>query len=146
MLRLLVDSRSISIQCASIKRKPTSCVPCNPSITRGYRRGERRSGPFPSPLKNHKNKGCLSNTGLDYLENHKTTKPAFNVGPAVNGASLVGRWWSNICVSWIISPPPHTHHKNVRGWTPSDNLFYPYTSIDNCDLKTNTNINTNNVM
>ena len=32
-------------------------------------------------LKNHKNIGFLSNTGPDYLKNHKATKPALNVGP-----------------------------------------------------------------
>ena len=33
---------------------------------------------------NHKNKGFLSNTGLDPLKtyDHKVTKPAFNVGPS----------------------------------------------------------------
>ena len=34
------------------------------------------------PLKNHKNLGFLSNTGLDPLKNHKATKPEFNVGPS----------------------------------------------------------------
>ena len=34
-------------------------------------------------LKNHKNIGFLSNTGLDYLKNHKATKHAFNVGPSM---------------------------------------------------------------
>ena len=38
-------------------------------------------GPDPSPLKNHKNIGFLSNTGPDPLKNHKATKPAFNFGP-----------------------------------------------------------------
>ena len=38
-------------------------------------------GQDPPPLKNHKNIGFLSNTGSDPLENHKATKPAFNVGP-----------------------------------------------------------------
>ena len=33
-----------------------------------------------TPLKNHKNIGFLSNTGLDPLSNHKANKPAFNVG------------------------------------------------------------------
>ena len=33
-------------------------------------------------LKNHKNKGFLSNTGPDPLKNHKATKPAFNVVPS----------------------------------------------------------------
>ena len=37
----------------------------------------------PPPLKNHKNKGFLSNTGPDPLKNHKATKPAFNVGPSL---------------------------------------------------------------
>ena len=34
-------------------------------------------------LKNHKNIGFLSNTGQDPLKNHKATRPAFNVGPAL---------------------------------------------------------------
>ena len=37
--------------------------------------------PPPPHLKNHKNIGFLSNTGLDPLKNHKATKPALNVGP-----------------------------------------------------------------
>ena len=41
---------------------------------RGYRGGWGGGrGPDPYPL---------SNTGLDPLENHKATKPAFNVGPS----------------------------------------------------------------
>ena len=55
------------------------------SVTMGYvvssmggsRGWDRRSGP---PLKNHKNKGFLRNTGPDPLKNYKATKPAFNVG------------------------------------------------------------------
>ena len=34
------------------------------------------------PLKNHKNIGFPSNNDLDPLKNHKTTEPAFNVGPS----------------------------------------------------------------
>ena len=44
----------------------------------GSKGGDRGSGP---PVKNHKNIGFLSNTGLNPLENHKATKLAFNVGP-----------------------------------------------------------------
>ena len=55
-----------------------------------------------TPLKNHKNKGFLSNTGPDLsntgpdpIKNHKATKPAFNVCPSsarhFNGVSLVGQ-------------------------------------------------------
>ena len=40
-------------------------------------RGDRGSEP---PLKIKKNMG-FSNTGPDSLNNHKATKPAFNVGP-----------------------------------------------------------------
>ena len=34
------------------------------------------------PLKNHNTIGFPSNTGPDLQENHKVTKPAFNVGPS----------------------------------------------------------------
>ena len=34
------------------------------------------------PLDNHENIGCLSN-GPGTLENHKTTKSAFNAGPVM---------------------------------------------------------------
>ena len=49
-------------------------------------RGSRGGGGWqgfltpPPPLKNYKNIGFLSNTGLDPLKNHKATKLAFNVG------------------------------------------------------------------
>ena len=39
-------------------------------------------GPDPSPLKNRKIIGFLSNTGSDPLEIHKAIKPAFKVGPS----------------------------------------------------------------
>ena len=45
----------------------------------GGGRGGRVSG---LPLKNNKNIGFLSNTGLDPLKNLKATKPAYNFGPA----------------------------------------------------------------
>ena len=35
------------------------------------------------PLKNHKNKGFLSNAVPDRLKKHKATKPAFIVGPSL---------------------------------------------------------------
>ena len=34
------------------------------------------------PLKNHNILGFLSNTGPEFSENHKATKPEFNVGPS----------------------------------------------------------------
>ena len=39
--------------------------------------GGRGSGP--PPLENHKAIGFVSNTGLGRLENHKATKPAFDI-------------------------------------------------------------------
>ena len=47
---------------------------------RGSKGRDRESGPL--PLKNPKAIGFLSNTGLDPLENHKATKPVFNVRPS----------------------------------------------------------------
>ena len=67
-------------------------------IQRGEGGGSRGSRP-PPPLKNYKNIGFLSNTGPDPLNNHKATKPAFNVG-----ISLVGQWWSPYSGIWILPP------------------------------------------
>ena len=59
-------------------------------------RGDRGSRP---PLKNHKNKGFVSNTGPDPLKNHKAANPAFNVGPPSarqrNAILIVFRLWAN---------------------------------------------------
>ena len=42
---------------------------------------QRETGGWdPTPLKNRKNIGFLSDTGSDPLKNYKATKPAFNVG------------------------------------------------------------------
>ena len=46
-------------------------------------------GVWTHPLQDHKIIGFLSNTSPDPLNNHKATKPAFNVGP-----SLAFRWWA----------------------------------------------------
>ena len=48
---------------------------------RGSRGGGGGRGQVSAPLENHRNKGLLGNTGPDPLENHKATKPAFNVEP-----------------------------------------------------------------
>ena len=54
----------------------------------------------PTPLKNHRAIGFLSNTGPDLLKNHKTTKPAFNVGQ-----SLTCQWCPAFSSIWTPSPP-----------------------------------------
>ena len=55
----------------------------------GSRGGDRGSGP---PLKNHKNKGFLDNTGPDPLKNHKATKPEFNVEPSTARQQNAIKW------------------------------------------------------
>ena len=66
------------------------------------------------PPENHKNKGFLSNTGLDPLKNHKATNPAriqcwaIIGSPAkhhLNGVSLAGRRWPTNSGIWILLPP-----------------------------------------
>ena len=49
-------------------------------------------GPDPPPLNNHKNIGFLSNTCLNPLENHKSTKLAFNVRPLSALQQMTFRW------------------------------------------------------
>ena len=44
--------------------------------------GSRFPPPPPPPMKNHKNKGFLSNSGPDPLKNYEATESAFNVGPS----------------------------------------------------------------
>ena len=59
------------------------------------RGGGRGSGP-PPPSEKSQNIRFLSNTGEDPLKNHKTTKPAFNVGPSLarqrNAIKIAIRW------------------------------------------------------
>ena len=71
----------------------TNSVKCMGGSSGGGGGGYKGSG---LPLKNHKNIGFLSNIGPDTQNNHKATKPAFNVGPSsgrtvkrhLNGVSL----------------------------------------------------------
>ena len=53
-------------------------------------RGGDPDPPPPPKKKNHKSIGFLSNTGSDPLNNHKATKPAFNVGPSSTWRSTGG--------------------------------------------------------
>ena len=65
--------------------------------SRGEGGGGRGSGP---PLKNHKNIGLHSNTGLNPLKKYKATKPAFNVGPSSarqrNAIKMTFRWRADV--------------------------------------------------
>ena len=57
-----------------------SASQCLEALTQSWADPEGVQGVL-TPLKNHKNIACLSNTGSDPLKNHKATKPAFIVGP-----------------------------------------------------------------
>ena len=57
----------------------STCMPKSVLMHMPFANPERAEGV--RTLENHKAKGFLSNTGSDPLENHKGTKPAFNVGP-----------------------------------------------------------------
>ena len=69
--------------------------------------------------KSHKSIGLLSNTGPDFLKNHKATKPTFNVGPSsarlvkrhLNDVSLAGQCWHALVVSTLPSST-QTEKKN----------------------------------
>ena len=73
VFQFIVTRREIQIQ-----------SPCNRTGTIYHARIQRGGEGIrtPTPLKNKKNIGFLSNTGPDPLKNHKATKPAFNVGPS----------------------------------------------------------------
>ena len=94
--------------------------------------GSREGKGFGSPLlKNHKAIGFLSNIGVDPLENHKTTKPAFNVGPLPAKRHLMAfRWWVDngpLLVIFGYPSPLHINKKQQQktltklSWTPSKN-------------------------
>ena len=51
--------------------------------------GNRGSG---APLKNHKNIGFISNTGLDPLKNHKAIKPALILGHHQHTSETPFKW------------------------------------------------------
>ena len=53
--------------------------------------GKFRVPPSP-PLEHHIAIGFLSNTSPDTLENHKATKPAFNVGPSSAASKTPFKW------------------------------------------------------
>ena len=96
----------------------------------GSRGGTGGSGP-PPPEKNHKNIGFLSKTGQDLLKNHKTTKPALNIGPssarqwnAILMVLLAGRRWPNFSGIWIHSLTKNTHTQTrSHSWTSFEKDF-----------------------
>ena len=95
-------------------------------LMRGSRVGEQG---VQIPLKNHKNIGLVSNTGLDPLSNHKANKPAFNVGPPLalqqNAIYMALRWRADdgpltvVFKSWL---SPHHLKKPVKVGPPLKKL------------------------
>ena len=81
ILCLVIDDnmyyRSMRYKYYQLARKCKCMTMVSINIMRGSR-GGRGSGP-PPPPKNHKAIGLLGNTGPNLLQNHKATKPAFNV-------------------------------------------------------------------
>ena len=82
----------------------------------------QRGGPH---LKNHKNIGFLCNTGLDPLENHKATKPAFNMLNHHWHASkmpfkwhFAGRPMMAPLLWYLDSPSPHQLKKLIKQLSP----------------------------
>ena len=72
-------------------------------------------------LKNHKNRGFLSNTDPYTLENQEATKTAFNVEPS--SARFAGRPMM-VHLEWYFDPrSPHQLKKNKKA-TPSDKTFW----------------------
>ena len=58
----------------------------------GSRGGTGGPDTTPPPVKNHKNIGFLSNTDPEPLENHKATKPTFNVCHHWNARETPFKW------------------------------------------------------
>ena len=55
--------------------------------------------PPPPPMENHKNIVFFCSTGLDPLNNHKATKPVFNVGPSLKKDNQ-----ARSSVIWVLNP------------------------------------------
>ena len=86
-------------------------------------------------LKNYKNIGCLGNTVSAPLKSHKTTKPAFNVGPSsalkwrFAGGPMTAR------LHWYLDPySPHQLKKQRQSWTPLTKLpgYAHVSEFENC--------------
>ena len=79
---------------------------------------------FWTPLKNHKNIGFSSNTGLDSLKNHKATKPAFEMLGHHRHASETQFKWC--FAGGPMMAPLITSSKTLccQSWTPSDKIFW----------------------
>ena len=93
-------------------------------------RGSKREkgGPDYTPEKSQLYR-VLSNTGMDPLNNHKATKPAFNVGPSLarqrNAIEMVLRWRADddtLCSGIWTPSPTYKRRKRCQSWSPLKQL------------------------
>ena len=98
-----MDDKTNKISCESKKdRSAFAATQSNQSIHRQHeeawfchawnQKGGLGVRTPPPPQKNHNYIGFLSNTGSDLLENHKVTKPVFNVGPSLAHQRNTFKW------------------------------------------------------
>ena len=88
----------------------------------------QRGNRGPNPLKDHKFIWFYSNTGPDPSENHKPTKPAFNVGHYWPTSEMPFQWHfaGRLIIarnSGFRSLAP-LNKKPYQSWTPSDKTFW----------------------
>ena len=112
------------ILCLGWLRTKCSCEVHRELYMRGSR-GDRGSGP-PSPLKNHKNIGFLSNMGPDPRESYQACiQCGVIIGTLakrrLNGVSLASRWWPAYIVVFGSS---HQKQKTLPSLTPSGKTFW----------------------
>ena len=109
-------------------------MPAERPLHARIKRGDRGSGPPPPPWKITKIYGFFSNTGPDPLENYKTTKQVFIVGPS-SARQRTPFQWCFACglimahFKWYKSPLPSStktkkKKKRCQTWTPSDKTFW----------------------
>ena len=108
---------------------------------------DRGSGP--SPHKNHKILGFLSNTSPDPLKNYKATKPAFNVGSSSthqrNAIKIAFRWRADdgpllvVIRSSLPSSETATKNKQTKKVTIVDKTFWfhAFSTFVFCSLENN---------
>ena len=89
--------------------------------------GAGAQGP-PEKYKKNIYLGFLSNTGPHHLENYKTTKPAFNVGPLsahqLNAIEMAFRWRNDNGPLLLVFGSSLTSSKKLSEFAPPDKTFY----------------------
>ena len=100
--------KALNSQTVRASKKPRRATV---SPMRGSRGRDRRPGP-PPPLKTHKNKWFLSNSGTDPLSNHKATKPDSMLGYHQHANETQFKW--RFAGGLILDPPSPNQLKQKR--------------------------------